>query len=198
MHTTPIASVLSIDMIIGWLNTRAFGLYAGEAVTQLQHALQCAALAQAESAGASLTAAALLHDIGHLAVGDGEGAGTGEVDAVRPHGALAAALLGNLFGPAVTEPIRLHIDAKRYLCAVDERYWATLSEASQKSLVWQGGAFTKDEVLVFCRKAFAKDAIRLRRWDDAAKVSGRATPVLATFVPLLESIAMKEVAGSRA
>ena len=175
---------LTIKMIVGWFNTRAFGLYGGEAVTQLQHALQCAASAQAAGAGASLTAAALLHDIGHLAESEG--------DVVRPHGALAAALLGNLFAPAVTEPIRLHIDAKRYLCAVDDHYWASLSNASKKSLGWQGGPFTKIEAQAFRQQPFADDAIHLRRWDDAAKVAGFPTPPMATFVPMLEAVAIAD------
>ena len=181
---------LTIEMIAGWLNTRAFNLYGGEAVTQLQHALQCAALAQADGASASLTVAALLHDIGHLA--DSEG------DAVRPHGALAAALLGNLFAPAVTEPIRMHIDAKRYLCAVDVLYWATLSDASKQSLAWQGGPFTKAEAQAFRQQPYADDAIRLRRWDDAAKVAGYPTPALAAYVPLLEAVAIRQTAGASA
>lgn len=168
--------------VIDWLRHRANGLYGGEAVTQLEHALQCAALAQGEAAGGELVTAALLHDIYHLA----ESAD----DTVLPHDRMGAQMLSSLFTPAVTEPIRLHVNAKRYLCAVEPQYWSWLSEASKQSLMWQGGPFSADQAQAFIGQPYAKDAVRLRRWDDAAKIVGKETPLLDDFIPIMRSLAL--------
>jgi phosphonate degradation associated HDIG domain protein len=173
-------TVIELDTVLDWLRHRANGLYGGEAVTQLEHALQCAALAQAAGAAPALVTAALLHDIGHLADSGG--------DEKSPHGKLAARLLGGLFGRNVTEPIRLHVDAKRYLCATDPSYWASLSDASKRSMEWQGGLFSRDAAETFIELPYANDAIRLRRWDDAAKVLGAPAPALETFVPVMQAV----------
>ncbi|MBI1892038.1 MAG: HD domain-containing protein [Burkholderiales bacterium] len=180
---------LTIDTIVDWLRTRAHGWYGGEVVTQLQHALQCATLARAEGAEPELVVAALLHDIGHVA--------EAQEDRIYPHGELAACLLKGLFPPVVTEPIRLHVDAKRYLCATDSLYWDDLSDASKKSLAWQGGPFTAEEAKVFIRKPYAADAVRLRRWDEAAKEPGAPVLALEQFVPLMQSV-MRRPAASHA
>ncbi|MFZ6654420.1 HD domain-containing protein [Undibacterium sp. TJN19] len=172
---TPIA----FSTVIEWLQYRAGGFYGGEAITQLEHALQCASLAMQDGASDTLIIAALLHDIAHLA--------DDETDQTFPHGELAALQLADLFDEAVTEPIRLHVDAKRYLCAADPLYWSGLSEASQRSLIWQGGPFTVTQATDFISQPYAEDAVRLRQWDDAAKVVGAKTPELVYFIALMET-----------
>lgn len=170
---------LTPDLIADLLRQRANGLYGGEAVTQLEHALQCATLAQQEGASPSQIIAALLHDLGHL---------VNEDDTRQPHEKLAAQMLAELFGPAVTEPIRLHVEAKRYLCATDAGYWSGLSPMSQRSLIWQGGPFSQDEARSFISQPHAANALRLRHWDDAAKVVGATTPALDDFLTLMASV----------
>jgi phosphonate degradation associated HDIG domain protein len=172
--------LLTPETIADWLRHRGGGLYGGEAITQLEHALQCAALAQAEDASPALVTAALLHDIGHLA-------DTGN-DENHPHATLAAQLLGPLFPSAVTEPIRMHVDAKRYLCATDAAYWQCLSDASRRSLEWQGGPFSRQDASTFFAQPYAVDAVRLRRWDDEAKVPGAMTPALEAFVKIMRTL----------
>jgi len=153
--------------------------YGGEAVTQLAHALQCAAAAEAEHASPALVAAALLHDIGHLTQSFGPKPAARGIDDVHEQG--GADYLAARFEPAVSEPVRLHVDAKRYLCAVEPGYFATLSPASVRSLELQGGVFSPEEAQAFIRRPFAEDAVRLRRWDEQAKVKGLTTPDLAHF-----------------
>jgi phosphonate degradation associated HDIG domain protein len=176
--------MMTLEKIIDWLRHRADGLYGGEPVTQLQHALQCAALAQREGASGELLVAALLHDIYHLADGTN--------DAEQPHDRMGAQMLTALFGPAVTEPIRLHVEAKRYLCMVEPQYWAGLSDMSKRSLMWQGGPFSAGQAAAFIWQPYAKDAVRLRRWDDAAKAIGQVTPSLDEFIPIMRSLAILE------
>jgi phosphonate degradation associated HDIG domain protein len=155
-------------------------LYGGEAVTQLEHALQAAMLAESQGAEAPLIVAALLHDVGHLLHDLPDDAPDAGIDDV--HEQLAYKWLSGHFGPEVTEPVRLHVDAKRYLCAVDSQYWASLSPVSQQSLALQGGTFTANEARDFERHPFFKQSVQLRRWDDAAKVVGLVTPGLNHFL----------------
>lgn len=145
--------------------------YLGEPVSQLEHALQCAALAEAAGAPDALIVAALLHDIGHLVPGEDRDVAHLGVDA--RHEEVGDQWLRGRFSAAVTEPIRLHVSAKRYLCTVDPAYAAALSPASQRSLVLQGGPMTADETRSFERQPWAAEAAQLRRWDDAAKLPGR-------------------------
>lgn len=170
----------SLDEISEAMTRRGGALYGGEAVTQLAHALQCATLAEDAGCGPALITAALLHDLGHLA-GEGD-------DEESAHSEVAARLLGRLFASNVTEPVRLHVSAKRYLCAVDPTYWNSLSEPSQQSLVWQGGPYAADHALRFIAQPHAQDAVRLRRWDDAAKISGLATRTLAHFIAIARQV----------
>lgn len=171
--------LLTPSLLVERLSHHAAGMYGGEAVTQLEHALQCAALAREDGADDALVCAALLHDFGHLI--------DGVDDRSQLHERLAAFALRGLFDAVVTEPIRLHVDAKRYLCAVDARYASGLSDASRRSLAWHGGPFSAQDAAAFILQAHAGDAIRLRRWDDAAKVPGMATPPLSAFIPLLQA-----------
>ncbi len=160
--------------------------YGGEAVSQLGHALQCAVWAQAADAEDELVAAALLHDVGHLIDREPEAAMAEAVDDL--HENRGAHLLAECFPSEVTEPVRLHVAAKRYLCATDPAYLDRLSKASKHSLELQGGAFTEREAADFIAQPFAEAALRLRRWDEAAKVPEARTPSLESFRPLLESL----------
>jgi phosphonate degradation associated HDIG domain protein len=156
--------------------------YSGEGVTQLEHALQCATLAEAENAGDALVTAALLHDLGHLLNLQGETPTLRGVD--DQHQYFSIPFLRPLFPGAVIEPIRLHVDAKRALCAAEKGYYEALSEDSKRSLRLQGGIFSRAQADEFTAKPFAHDAMRLRRWDDAAKFPGTATPSLAHFLSI--------------
>ena len=148
--------------------------YLGEEVTQAQHMLQAAALAEADGASPELVIATLLHDVGHF-TGPLTGADLmGGTD--NRHSHVAADWLARWFGPAVTEPIRLHVAAKRYLCAVDPAYLRVLSAASAYTLEVQGGPMSDQEVAAFEAEPYAADAVRLRGWDDAAKDPTRTVP----------------------
>jgi phosphonate degradation associated HDIG domain protein len=171
----PIGSVLS-DMV----EKHGNDLYGGEPVTQLQHALQCAQLAENEGASAALITAALLHDVGHLLEDDFEDAPAHDED--RRHEDLGDAFLAKWFGPNVTEPVRLHVAAKRYLCAVDPGYFDALSPMSRHSLMLQGGPMSADEVTEFEANPHYKDAVRLRRWDDRGKDPEMKTATLGYFL----------------
>jgi phosphonate degradation associated HDIG domain protein len=154
--------------------------YAGEAVTQLEHALQCALLAEADGAGDQLVTAALLHDLGHLLHDLGETPSLQGVDDVHQYRALP--FLRGLFGDAVTAPIKLHVDAKRYLCATRPGYFTALSDDSKRSLGLQGGIFNEAQSEAFIAQQGAADAVRLRVWDDLAKTAGLSTPPLTHFM----------------
>jgi gamma-butyrobetaine dioxygenase len=151
--------------------------YLGEPVTIGAHMLQAGALAEAAAADSPLVAAALLHDIGHL---------RHETDA--RHGEAGARWLSQWFGEAVTEPVRLHVAAKRYLCAVEPGYFALLSAESVRSLARQGGPMTAEEAAAFEALPHAADAVTVRRWDEAAKDPAGTPPEFAHFAPLLDAL----------
>jgi gamma-butyrobetaine dioxygenase len=151
--------------------------YLGEPVTIGTHMLQAGALAEAAGAESTLVAAALLHDISHL---------RGETD--HQHGLAGARWLSRWFGEAVTEPVRLHVAAKRYLCAVEPGYFGLLSAESVRTLTWQGGPMTASEVAAFEALPYARDAVVVRRWDDAAKDPAVTPPGFAHFAPLLAAL----------
>jgi [1-hydroxy-2-(trimethylamino)ethyl]phosphonate dioxygenase len=174
-----------IDLIFERFDRHGGNDYGGERVRQLEHALQCAALAEANGADAALIAASLLHDIGHLIHDLGDSPAARGID--DRHELLGREWLSRWFGEAVTEPVRLHVDAKRYLTATDAGYFATLSAGSVRSLELQGGPFTPQCAAGFIGLPFAEDAVRLRRWDEGAKVPGRATPDLMHFRRYLEA-----------
>ena len=156
--------------------------YSGEGVTQLEHALQAAQRAQAEGAAETLVTAALLHDLGHLLNLQGGTPTARGID--DQHQYFAIPFLRPLFPAAVIEAIRLHVDAKRALCALEPAYYEALSGDSKRSLELQGGAFSAADAGAFMAKPFAADAVRVRRWDDAAKIPGQATPPLSHFLAI--------------
>ena len=156
--------------------------YSGEGVTQLEHALQCAQRAENDGAGDELVTAALLHDLGHLLNLQGDTPTARGID--DQHQYYATPFIRALFAPAVVEAIRLHVDAKRALCAIELDYYEALSEDSKRSLTLQGGVFSRGELDAFMAKPFAAEALRVRRWDDAAKVAGEATPSLRHYLEI--------------
>ena len=163
--------------------------YDGEGVTQLEHALQTAHQAEQAGAAPTLVTAAFLHDLGHLLNLQGETPTAQGID--DRHQYFAIPFLRPLFGEAVLDPIRFHVDAKRALCATEPGYYDALSEDSKRSLVLQGGAFSTAQVEAFLEKPHAAEAMRLRRWDDAAKVRGARTPPLQFFLAIAERCARR-------
>jgi gamma-butyrobetaine dioxygenase len=151
--------------------------YLGETVTIGEHMRQAGAQAEAAGAAAPLVAAALLHDVGHL---------RGENDA--RHGTAGARWLSQWFGPAVTEPVRLHVAAKRYLCATEAGYFGLLSAESVRTLARQGGPMTPDQAAAFAALPYAADAVAVRRWDDEAKDPAVTPPEFGHFQALLRAL----------
>jgi phosphonate degradation associated HDIG domain protein len=182
------------DKLIGLFAKRGGEAYYGEAVSQEAHALQTAELAVAEGAAPALIAAALLHDVGHLVHSGGEDIAERGIDA--RHEAIGATYLVGLFGPAVTEPVHLHVAAKRYLCATDPDYQTSLSLASKRSLVLQGGPFTAAEAERFIAGPGGPEAVRLRLWDDQAKIPGVPTRPIAEFRDLLVAVLAQHPPGA--
>lgn len=179
---------------IGVLFERHGGLaYSGEPVTQLEHALQSGALAEEAGAADALVAAAFLHDLGHLLNLQGDTPSAHGID--DKHQYFALPFLRPVLPECVLEPIRLHVDAKRYLCAVDSAYCARLSADSVRSLALQGGVFNDAQARAFIEKPFADDAVKLRRWDDAAKDAAMRTPDLAHFLGIVARV-MQAHAGA--
>jgi [1-hydroxy-2-(trimethylamino)ethyl]phosphonate dioxygenase len=183
-----------VDEICQLFATRGHDAYVGEPVSQLEHALQAAYHAQQAGATDALVVAALLHDVGHLVHKLPEDAADHGVD--TRHEKLGQAWLARHCGPEVTEPIRLHVAAKRYLCATDEQYQAQLSAASIQSLALQGGPFNADERRQFEQNPWYRDSVTLRRWDDRAKVPGMDVPGLDHYRPRLARVLTESKAGS--
>lgn len=175
-----------VDTILNLFRTHGQGLYFGEAVTETEHALQTANLARVAGADDELVAAALLHDVGHLLHGLPEDIAERGIDARHEDG--GAFWLERYFGPAVTVPVRLHVAAKRYLCAAEAGYLAGLSPASQRSLELQGGPFDAESARQFEQQPHAREAVALRRWDDTAKVPGLVVPDLEAYRPVLAAV----------
>ncbi len=185
---------LTLDEITELFHGRGAVQYGAEAVTQQQHALQCAYLAEQAGASPLLVAAALLHDLGHLLAPERSPVSAGADDL---HQFMAVPFLRGVFPEAVLAPIRLHVDAKRYLCQADADYWAGLSPASKRSLVLQGGAFPEEEAVAFIKQDFAADAVALRRWDDLAKDPKASTPDWAHYAAVLQRTSCAELARVR-
>lgn len=174
------------DEIIRLFETKGHAAYFGEPVSQLEHALQTADQAARQGASETLIAAALLHDVGHLVHDLSEDVADRGIDA--RHEVVGKNWLTKHFGPAVTEPIRLHVAAKRYLCAADLEYAKNLSPASVQSLKLQGGPMSRAEVAEFERNSHYRDAVLLRRCDDLAKIPGLKVPGLEHYRTILDGV----------
>ncbi|MGE0149500.1 MAG: HD domain-containing protein, partial [Parvibaculaceae bacterium] len=151
-----------------------------------QHMLQGAVLAEREGASEELVAAALLHDNGHY---------TSEFGPYSPHDTednhhdeAGARVLEHFFPPVITECVRLHVAAKRYLCATDGTYYGKLSAASRHTLELQGGPMSDAEVAEFRRNPFCREAVRVRLWDEGGKDPHMTTPDFRHYVPLLQRV----------
>ena len=166
--------------------------YSGEPVTQLEHALQTAYLAEQSEASDELVTACLLHDLGHLLNEQGETPTLRGIDDTHQYFALP--FLRGLFPDAVLDAIKLHVDAKRYLCRANEGYWAKLSDDSKRSLELQGGVFEPAQAAAFLLQPGARDAVMLRQWDDLAKQADWQTPSLAHFMSRAARCAVRVVA----
>ncbi|RQO48705.1 phosphohydrolase [Variovorax sp. KBW07] len=182
---------LTLDDIAQLLAGPGQQQYGREAVSQLDHALQCAALAEEAGESTETVVAALLHDLGHLLAPENA---REETTAPRArddlHQYIALPFLHGVFPPGVLAPVRLHVDAKRCLCTLDAGYWDTLSPASKHSLELQGGRHTPEEAEAFMRAPFAEESLRVRRYDDLAKVKGKVTPPLAHYLWKMAQVAL--------
>lgn len=176
-------SLPELSDVVLLFSKRGAARYGHESVTQLEHALQCASLAEQAGAHDTLVAASLLHDVGHLLIAHRETEFDPNVDDIHQY--LAIPFLRPIFPEAVLQPICLHVDAKRYLCRAEPGYWDALSRASKRSLEMQGGIYTPEEAERFIAKPYAQAAVQLRRWDDLAKIPGKATPLLIDYLELL-------------
>ena len=175
-----------VDVLADIFERRGAESYLGEPVTMAQHMLQGAWLAEQEGADDALVVAALLHDIGHY---------TSEFGAYSPddtedkhHEDAGAEVLAPFFPPVVTECVRLHVAAKRYLCAIDPAYLSKLSAASRHTLSLQGGPMNAPEVKAFEANPFFREAVRVRIWDEGGKVPGMRTRSFRDYAPLLQRV----------
>ena len=160
--------------------------YLGEPVSMAEHMLQGAMLAEQEKAGDELVAAALLHDIGHFTSSFGTYSPDDTED--RHHDDEGARLLAPFFPPVVVECVRLHVAAKRFLCASDPAYLGKLSSASVHTLSLQGGPMNAEEVAAFRGNRFHREAVKVRLWDEEAKRPGVGTPPFNHYAPLLQRV----------
>ena len=188
MTDDPVAAILAVFAEKGGSE------YGGEAVNQREHALQAAACAMRDGADDPLVIAALLHDLGHMLHNLSDDAPDEGID--DAHEVTAARKLAPWFDLDVTEPVRLHVDAKRYLTGTDPAYLEILSEPSVTSLMLQGGPMDAAQQEEFRRNPHWEAAVRLRRWDDEAKVPGAETPSVEEFVPLIRGVLRPELRGT--
>ena len=173
-----------VAVLFSYMEIRGQSFY-DEAVTQLEHALQCAALATQNDASPTLITSALLHDIGHFIL-DEHNADVVFLNTDLNHEEIGAQYLEPFFPKTITTPIRLHVPAKRYLCTTDATYYDGLSEASKMSLKLQGGVMSDVEQDGFEQIPYFRDALTLRRWDDMAKVKGLETVGLETYRDIVQ------------
>jgi len=169
---------------------RGSGAYFGESVSMTEHMLQAAWFAQSAAAAPSLVLAALLHDVGHLVEDVPEDLADWTHDA--HHEEVGSRWLAQRFPAGVSEPVRLHVPAKRYLCATDPGYFSLLSPASVVTLGLQGGPMNAAEIARFEAEPHWRDAVAVRRWDDQGKIAGLATPALASYAPLIEQLTISD------
>jgi len=177
------------EEVIAIYQARGGEAYFGECVSVTEHGLQAAHFAEAEGAPETLVLAALLHDVGHLLEAVPEAIEDWTLDA--HHEEIGARWLARRFAADVSEPVRLHVPAKRFLCATDSGYFARLSPASVHTLKLQGGPMTAREVAQFEAEPFWREAVRVRRCDDQGKVAGLRTATLRDYTALIERLARR-------
>jgi phosphonate degradation associated HDIG domain protein len=182
------------DEVFDLFERHGHEMYFGEDVSVLEHSLQAAALASRDGAPGYLVVAALLHDVGHLLHDLPEDIAAHGIDG--RHETVGEQWLRSRFGPEVSEPVLLHVEAKRYLCAVEPEYLAKLSPSSVQSLALQGGVLSAAEIENFERNSGFRDAVSLRRWDDGAKEIDANTPELRTYRALIDSVSQARSARS--
>ena len=188
--TSQLQSTYSADDVVALiqdiLERRGGESYLGESVSMTEHMLQSASIAEQAGETPGVVVAALLHDIGHYTGEFGEDYLDRGVDNL--HEMAGAKILQRWFPPEVTEPVRWHVAAKRYLCAVEPSYLAGLSEASRRSLELQGGPMSREEAAEFAVNPWLDTIVRVRRYDDGGKVAGRETPGLAHYLGLVRRV----------
>ena len=175
--------------VFALFDKRGSGAYFGEAVSMTEHALQTAHFARLDGAPAWLELAALLHDVGHLVQDVPEDIADWVSDA--HHENIGGRWLAPRFGAEIAAVVRLHVPAKRYLCATDPSYFAKLSPASVHTLALQGGPMSADAVTAFELEPQHREAVQVRRWDDRGKVAGLATPTMLQYRDLIERLATR-------
>ncbi|MGO9932922.1 MAG: HD domain-containing protein [Steroidobacteraceae bacterium] len=178
-----------VEEILAIFQNRGSVAYYGESVSMTEHALQAAYFARAAAAPPALIVAALLHDIGHLI--DDVPSDISDWTTDAHHEQVGAVWLARRFRAEVSEPVRLHVSAKRYLLATDLEYFAKLSPASLVTLKLQGGPMAAHEIERFEAERFHKHAVLVRQWDDQGKVAGLKTPDLCTYRSLIEELAVQ-------
>jgi [1-hydroxy-2-(trimethylamino)ethyl]phosphonate dioxygenase len=181
------------EEIMALYGRRGAGAYFGERVSMTEHGLQAAHFARVQGAPDHLVIAALLHDVGHLLEAVPDAIEDWVSDA--HHEEAGARWLAQRFAAELAEPVRLHVPAKRYLCAVDPHYFAQLSSASVHTLKLQGGPMSAAEVARFEQERYYGAAVRVRRWDDQGKVAGLATPGLREYATLIDALARPQTAA---
>ncbi len=184
-----------IPLLIDIFARRGQESYLGEDVTMAEHMLQAAWFAEQGDANDALVVAALLHDVGHFM---GEfGAYTPSDTQDRHHDEVGGNVLAPFFPAAVSDPVRLHVAAKRYLCAKEPAYFHQLSKASVHTLSLQGGPMTLDEMHDFEAEPHHQSAVQIRRWDDQGKVVGLKTRLFSDYLELLERMTLGYPGGIR-
>jgi [1-hydroxy-2-(trimethylamino)ethyl]phosphonate dioxygenase len=183
-------AMAAYQQILRLYEARGSDSYFGESVSTTQHGLQAAYFAHQEEAPPALVLAALLHDIGHLIEAAPNDLAEWSDDA--RHEEVGASWLAQRFGPEVSEPVRLHVAAKRFLCAIEPGYFARLSAASRITLNLQGGPLSAGEIERFRAQPYHRDAVRVRQWDDCGKVAGLAVPVLSHYEDLINRFVIND------
>lgn len=184
MSAVPLRQEL-LDIFVG----RATKRYGLSEINQLQHALQSADQAERDGCAPATVLASLLHDVGHMIHKLGEDPAARGID--DAHEELGARWLADRFGPEVSEPVRLHVSAKRYLVTVEKDYYAQLAPDSVRSLALQGGLMSAAELDAFRANPWHADAVRLRRYDEAAKDPRATTPDFDHFLRHVSAVSVK-------